>query len=357
MTQPRHKPLTRRAVMQAGTVALALGAMPRAFAQSGRVPYGVAVALDPFRGDPRMKDMLVRHAGLIVPMNALKWASLRYDRDGFDFGGADEIINFAEQYARPIHGHALLWYAYNPDWLDAIRSPAGLERILEEHIDTVVGRYRGRIATWDVCNEVLAHDPLTEGRWRKGVWYDVMGPRHVDVAFQRAARADPSARLALNDYDLEDDTPRTKARQDAIIAIVERLQDLNIPIHQIGMQAHLYAERPIGHANLRTFLERLQTLGVGVSVTELDVIDWRLPADPLERDILAAGVVDDYLGTVTSVTRPASITTWGMNDTTSWIGETFPRDDPAKARPLPFAADWSAKPMFDVIRKYTGISA
>ncbi|MDA8870985.1 endo-1,4-beta-xylanase [Rhizobiaceae bacterium] len=337
----------------AGSAGLAAAYMLPARA-AGRVPYGVAVELPPFRDVPAMKELLAAHADLVVPMNALKWASLRYDRDKFDFSGADEIIDFAKANGRAIHGHALLWYAFNPAWLDGIVSGRELERVLDEHIDTVVSRYAGTIASWDVVNEAVAHDPLTQGKWRAGVWYDVLGPAHVEKAFSRAAKADPSARLAFNDYDLEDDSPRTKARQDAVLDIVRRLQDRNVPIHQIGMQAHLYGERKIGHDNLRKFLRALKSLGVDVSVTELDVIDWRMPADATERDTLAAGLVDDYLGTVFSELTPRSVTTWGLADPTSWIGETFPRKDSALARPLPFDADWQPKAMFDVIRRYTG---
>ena len=299
-----------------------------------------------------MRALLVRHAGLIVPMNGLKWASLRHTPDSFDFSAADEVVDFAETLGRPIHGHALLWANYNPPWIDAVRSPRELARFLEEHVETVVARYRGRIRSWDVANEVVAHDPLEQGKWRKGVWHDVLGPRHVDIAFERAAKTDPSARLALNDYDLEDDSDRTAVRQKAIIEIIERLQNKNIPIHQIGMQAHLYGERNIGHHNLRAFLKRLKVLGVDVSVTELDVIDWRLPPDRLERDARVASLVEEYLETVFSESVPRSITTWGLGDRYSWIGETFPRDDDAQARPLPFDENWRAKPFFDVLSRY-----
>ncbi|MEL6751981.1 MAG: endo-1,4-beta-xylanase, partial [Pseudomonadota bacterium] len=274
-----------------GTASLA-AASSFAPAQAAGVPFGAAVALEPFRSAPQMKDLLIAHADLVVPMNALKWASLRHTEGMFDFSGADEIISFAERYGRAIHGHALLWYAYNPDWLEKITSPSLLERTLDEHIDRVVGRYRGRIATWDVANEVIGHDPR-EGKWRKGIWYDLLGPRHVDLAFARAAKADPRARLALNDYDLEDDQPHTGARQEAILSIIRRLQDRGIAIHQLGMQAHLYAERDIGHDRLRKFLRDLKALGIDVSITELDVIDWRLPADPTERDALVAAKGDD----------------------------------------------------------------
>jgi len=294
MVETTGKTLTRRSLLKAAGSFAAAGAagLPLPAIATRKVPFGVAVALEPFRTQPRLRELLAAEADVIAPMNALKWGSLRYSREKFDFSGADEIIDFATAHKKRIHGHALLWYAYNPSWIDSVSSPKLLESLLIEHIETVVGRYAGRVASWDVVNEAIAHDPLNEGKWRRGVWYDVLGPRHVDTAFSVAAKADPRAKLYLNDYDLEDSSLRTKARQDAVLSIVRRLQGKNIPIHGIGLQAHLYAEREIGAENLHRFVEQLARMGLTVSVTELDIIDWKLSADHEKRDRAVAGVAN-----------------------------------------------------------------
>ncbi len=350
---PKPKLLTRRSVI-AGIGAGATWALaPQPVLADTRARFGVAVHLEPFRNEPVFRELLIRHASLIAPMNALKWASLRHTKGEFDFGGADEIVNFAEQNGKRIHGHTLLWYGYNPVWVEQLSGERRVERELINHIETVVDRYKGRIETWDVVNEVVAHDPLDKGPWRKGIWHDYLGPRHVDIAFKTAAQVDPSARLFINDYDLEDDSPRTKARQEAILRIVQRLQDKNIPIHGVGLQAHLYAERRTGRENLVRFVERLKALGLEVAVTELDVIDWKLSADRERRDRGVADTANEFLEAITSAGTLRNITSWGLSDKYSWINETFPRKDSARARPLPFDENWQAKPLFDVIRKYT----
>ena len=298
--------------------------------------------------------MLIEHVDVIVPMNALKWASLRYDKAKFDFSGADEIIDFAEKNGKRVHGHGPLWYHANPEWLDSITSPRRLETLMRDHISEVIGRYAGRIGSWDVVNEVISHDPLSDGKWREGVWYNALGPKHVEMAFAAAAAADPSAKLYINDYDLQDAGPRVAARQKIMISILRRLQDRNIPVHGVGLQSHLYAEREVGHDNLRTFVEQLQSMGLMVSVTELDVIDWKLSADHRRRDRAVAATANQYLSALTDLITPQTITTWGLCDRYSWIDETFPRGDSARARPLPFDRNWNAKPLFDVVRSFTG---
>ena len=348
--------LTRRSALQLGAAAALSGSLAGShLARAGqRIPYGVAVNMEPFRNDPEFKELLIRYVDVIVPMNALKWHDLRHTKGQFDFTRSDELISFAERHGKKVHGHALLWYHANPAWLEVLNSPRRLEALLIKHIETVVGRYAGRVQTWDVVNEVVAHDPLSEGKWRRGIWYDTLGFKHVDIAFSVAARTDPTAKLFINDYDLEDDSLRTKKRQDIILSIVRRLQDKNIPIHGVGLQAHLYAERAIGAKNLASFIRQLEILGLEVSITELDIIDWKLSADIEARDRAVANVAKEFLSAVTDVTKPRTITSWGMSDRYSWIDDTFPRNDSAKARPLPFDRNWKPKPMFDVIRSFTG---
>ena len=346
--------LTRRGFATGGLAAAGLFGLGLPARATADVEWGIAVEGQPFREDAAYRDAIARTAELIVPMNGFKWGPMRYDRAGFDFTEAEEVVSFAEGLGLPVHGHTLLWYAYNPPWLDALTGRSELVDVLEAHIAEVVGRYRGRVRSWDVINEVVAHDPITQGRWRDGVWRRVLGPQQVEIAFAAAHAADPAARLFINDYDLEDDTPRTRERQDAVLAIVRRLQKRNLPVHAIGMQAHLYAERTIGTANLRRFIRELAAMGVGVAVTELDVIDWRLPKDPVTRDALVANTARAFLDTVFDETVPEFVATWGLSDRYSWIGDTFPRLDSAKARPLPLDRDLGRKPLFDVLEEYVG---
>lgn len=146
---------------------------------------------------------------------------------------------------------------------------------------------------------------------------------------------------------------RTRERQEAVLAIVRRLQDANVPVHGVGLQAHLYAGRRIGEANLARFLRALAALGVGVAVTELDVIDRALPADPVRRDVETAELVERYLSTLFAAVTPAFVATWGLSDRHSWINDTFPRGDGSPPRPLPLDRELAPKPMARVIRRYT----
>jgi endo-1,4-beta-xylanase len=53
-----------------------------------------------------------------------------------------------------------------------------------------------------------------------------------------------------------------------------------------------------------------------------------------------------------AVRQPKAIVTWGLSDRYSWIAETFPRTDGAKARPLPLDTEYKPKSMMKVLERY-----
>lgn len=346
---------TRRGVLRGASACLVAGGLAgvdSALAINRPIPFGSAAEIGAFRDDPRYRDALKRYCDVIVPMNDLKWEALRHDQPRFDFSGADELVAFAQANRKALRGHTLLWGEALPNWAREMTTRAEAERELVNHIEVVVDRYRGKIATWDVVNEVIKYDPLEGGPWRDTIWQRLLGPEHVDIAFRTAARVDPKARLVLNDFHFEEPVPGAAARRKVALDICRRLKDKGIPVHGVGMQAHLYADKGIDVDGLQRFMRELDELGLDVEITELDVIDWKLPADAAKRDKTAAALVSTFLDAVVSAKRPKAIVTWGLTDRYSWVHETFPRKDSARARPLPLDADYRPKPMMAVLERY-----
>lgn len=344
---------TRRRILAGAAASAAMAAAfssARAVAATARIPFGSAVMISDFRSDAALRAALAAQCDVITPMNELKWDWVRRNRETYDFDHAEEIIAFARKNGKAVHGHPLVWGLFVPRWVEGLSSAREAERELRTHVETMAARFAGRIGSWDVVNEVIAHEPKPDAPMRDTPWQRLLGEAHVDIAFRTAAAVDPKARLVLNDYDFENADERTAERRRQALRLVRRLQDKKIAVHEVGFQAHLYGEKPIDPRAITAFCRELGRLGVGVRITELDVIDWKLPGKIAERDRIAADLVSSFLGAVIEGQRPSAIITWGMSDKSSWVHETFKRNDRFRGRPLPLDENYQPKPMMAAIQ-------
>lgn len=325
-----------------------------AVASTRKIPFGAAVRGDALAADAGYRAALAERCRLLVPEGSLKWPVLRPNRDTFDFGDADKIAAFARSNGLGLRGHTLAWYGGMPAWANAITSPVEAERELTGHIEAVVSRYRGFIGSWDVVNEPMSENPASPRDLRPFVWTKTLGPEYIPIAFKAAHAADPAARLVLNEYDIEFVGPRFAMRRAGILAIARSLVDRGIPIHAIGLQAHLFADREIDRDGLQAFLREIKALKLDVLVTELDVIDVGLPTDAATRDAIIARKAADFLHAVGEVTPPSAVLTWGITDRYTWVPIYFTRPDGTANRPLPLDSELRPKPLMTVIERFTG---
>jgi endo-1,4-beta-xylanase len=316
------------------------------------IPYGAAVRSDALASDLAYRDAVIANCQMVVPESELKWLDLRPTRDEYRFERADAIIDFARQNAIEVRGHTLAWYGALPPWTEAIATRAEAERELIDHIETVVSRYRGAIPSWDVINEPLVDWPENASSLRPSIWARRIGPDYLRLALETTAAVDSEARLVLNEYDIEFTGPRFAARRKALVQLLRSLRDRGVPLHAVGLQAHLFADRPIDRDGLQALLAEIKALQLDVWVTELDVIDYELPGRIGERDTLVAGVASRFLEAVCEVVRPKAILTWGLSDRYTWVPIYFKRRDGMPNRPLPFDAELKRKPLFDVIEEF-----
>lgn len=212
--------------------------------------------------------LLTRQFGTVTPENCMKPAAIQPAEGRFDFAQADAFVEFATRQKLKVIGHCLVWAKDDrtPAWFyrDGDK-PASRELLLarmKQHIETVVGRYRGRIAAWDVVNESL--DDGTNFLRPSG-WTQACGEEFIARAFEYAHAADPAALLIFNDYNNELPAKRAKT-----IRLVKSLREKNIPLHAIGLQGH-YEIGQLPLTDLAATLAAMRELGVKVVVSELDI--------------------------------------------------------------------------------------
>ncbi|AYD02573.1 endo-1,4-beta-xylanase [Neorhizobium sp. NCHU2750] len=351
--------MRRRDLMKGGLAIAAQAVLPMASAGAApqtKIPYGSAVRGDALVDDPDYRAALIEHCNLVVPEGGLKWDTVRPSEDRFEFYEGDKLLAFADQNDMKMRGHTLIWYASMPDWTSSIRGKSATEKALGKHIDTVVGHYKGKLPSWDVINEAIAEKPTKSDYLRPSLWLDNMGKTYIDTAFRRAAAADPSAQLVINEYDIECVDARSKARREALLRVVRDLRDRDAPVHAVGFQGHLKGQLEIDKEGVSSFVAELKAMDVDVLVTELDVIDNLLPADETLRDEAIAGRVTDLLQAVFDVAPPTAILTWGISDKYTWVPMYFTRDDGSLNRPLPLDRNYKVKPLMQVIDRFAGRS-
>ncbi|MFD7872518.1 endo-1,4-beta-xylanase [Streptomyces sp. NPDC059766] len=279
-------------------------------AAKGRV-VGTAVTGSKLTGS--YGDIAGAQFGSLTPGNAMKWGSVEPTQGTFNWAEADQIVAFAQAHNQQVRGHTLVWHSQNPSWLtNGSWTAAQLSSLLQNHISTEVGRYKGRITAWDVVNEPFNED----GTYRSTLWYNGLGADYIASALTWARAADPAARLYINDYNVEG----VNAKSTALYNLVKSLKERGVPIDGVGLQAHLILGQV--PSTLQQNIQRFADLGVDVAITELD-IRMALPADSTKLAQQAA----DYKAVTAAcvaVTRCVNLTVWGFTDSDSWVDSTFP---------------------------------
>lgn len=323
----------------------------RAHAQSRGLLVGCAVVPQKFVPEPDYADAVAQQANILVAESCMKWAALRPAPDKYDFRAADELLAFTQAHGQKLRGHNLCWHEALPGWFASTVNESNARRFLTEHIQTVAGRYAGKIHSWDVVNEAIDVKSGRPDGLRKTPWLEFIGPEYLDLAYRTARQADPHALLTYNDYSIEKDTPDDTAKRERVLQMVRDFKSRGVPIDAVGVQSHLTAGDPLPDNGLREFVRELRRMKLQVFVTELDVNDKKLPAAIPERDAAVAHVYRHYAELMLAEPNVTALLTWGITDRYTWLdGAKWTRTDRLPERCLPLDADYQPTPAFFALR-------
>jgi endo-1,4-beta-xylanase len=250
---------------------------------AGREYIGTSLTV---RNDNTEQNIIKSEFGSITPENAMKWDATEPNRGQFNFGSADQHVSWAQSNGKQVRCHTLVWYSQLPGWVsNSGFNNATLIQVMTNHINQVMGRYKGKCTHWDVVNEALNED----GTYRDNVFLRVIGEAYIPMAFRIAAAADPAAKLYYNDYNLEYLGPKLEGA----VRIVKLVQSYGVKIDGVGYQGHLVTESTPTQStptpseeDLTKALKMTADLGVDVAYTELD-IRMRTPSNAQKQQALA----------------------------------------------------------------------
>lgn len=335
----------------------------------GKFVIGAALNTMQVNGsDPKVTELIEKHFNSIVAENCMKSESLQPEQGVFNFKDADDFVAYGEKHHMFIVGHCLVWHSQAPNWLfvDAQGNDVSRDTLIarmKNHIQTVVGRYKGRVHGWDVVNEAISDS----AGLRNSKFLQIIGPDYIELAFQFAHEADPDAELYYNDYAMNKANKRAEA-----LKLAQNLIDKGIRIDGIGMQGH-YGLMYNVFDEVEQSILAYSGLGLKVMITELDVTvlpnpnkaitaeisqnhELKAEYNPYENglpDSVAQELTDYYTRLFTIYLKYSDkisrVTFWGVNDGQSWRNYW-----PIHGRvdyPLPFDRNYEPKPMVEKIIK------
>jgi len=244
-------------------------------------------------------------------------------------------------------GHPLVWGVdqFIPDWVLA-KPLWEAEAIMLDHIETVAGRYAGKIKVWDVVNEAIDYD----GTYRYCYWNRAMTGEYIIKAFRKAHEVDPSTGLIYNDYEME--INRTKFN--TIKDLLGWLQYENVGLTGLGWQMHVYVDDVLDpNFAWGDYMEEISAMGLKNYVTELDI---RIPDNSsfqLNRQKEAYKKITQIF--LNNSTRGEYFQCWGLSDPYNWWNDF----DPSQVHyPSPFDGNMQKKPaywgMVEAFQEYIG---
>jgi endo-1,4-beta-xylanase len=332
------------------TLQTATASLKQLAAEKGLL-FGSCLALKYCVQSATYRQLFLDQCNIATPELHMKWNSLSSQPGVYDFANADKFVAFCASNRIKVRGHTLVWHDALPAWVGPQLTAETGREMMTGHIRKVAAHFAGQLYSWDVVNEVLDPGSHRPDGLRDSPWLQNCGVDYIEQAFRATAAADPNPLLIWNENYLEVSNGFGWAKRTAMLALLDGMLARGVPIHGIGIEAHLRGDQAavLGDASYETFLGQLARRGMKIFITELDVQDVALPADAAARDQAVADIYSRFLSA--SLRQPAvkGIVTWGLADCFTWIAGYRPRHDGLPVRPLPFDASCQPKAAYFAI--------
>ncbi|MDH4459869.1 MAG: endo-1,4-beta-xylanase [Flectobacillus sp.] len=278
-------------------------------------------------------QLIKREFNAITPENIMKSQIVHPAPNRYNFTLADKYVEYGQKNNMYIVGHTLVWHSQLPSFVYRMKNADSVRIFMTDHINTVAGRYTGKINSWDVVNEALNED----GTLRKSVFLNTLGEGYIKEAFDLAAKADPKAALYYNDYNIEQPAKRKGA-----IEIIKKLQASGTKIDGVGIQGH-WSIKTLNLEEIEESIIEFAKLGVKVAFTELDLTvlpnPWDLRGADVNQRFAESPEMNPYKDALPDSVQTAladrytdlfklflkhqdkisRVTFWGVDDSHSWL--------------------------------------
>lgn len=288
---------------------------------------GAAVEASLLAEETAYQETILKEFNILAPEQEMSMCVVWPERETWNFEASDALVKFAQANKIRTRGPSLVGTDCIPDWItEGEFTPVEASDILKKYISTVVGRYRGKVAYWDVVNNTLEAQPI---------WATLIGPIYIERAFEWAHAADPRAKLFYSDHSAEVMNKKSDLQYD----FLRNLQYKNVPVNGLGMQMHLNAS--IQKESVAENIERINALGLEVHITHFGIAPI---AGAAYADELQAMVYEDMLTVCLNARNCPVFMMWGFTD-------KYIHPDQPDADALIFDDHYQPKPAYEALYK------
>lgn len=239
-----------------------------------------------------------------VPENQFKWPEYEPKKGKLKKREFKEYLDYVKDNGWGFRAHTLVWghqgYGFDKHFSNQ-GSCKEIGQKIKARIDRDLKEYKGQIVEYDVWNEVF-HEAFI---------FDKCGWGLLDSAHIWAHKADPTAKLFINEYNVI-----SAGETDRLYEIVKGMLARKVPVHGIGVQCHFNA-RPVVPGLVKERLDKLASLGLPIKVTELDFGTWENGMDFSEEE--QAKRYELFIRSAFSHPAVEGILLWGFWDGRHWI--------------------------------------
>ncbi len=311
--------------------------------------------------EPNAAKLVPQQFNSITAENVMKCEVIHPEWDRYNFDLSDKLVAYGKKQGMFIVGHTLIWHSQLAPYVSEIKSSDSLRQFLVNHINTIAGRYAGKVDSWDVVNEALNED----GTLRNSIFLEKLGAEYLPMAFSLAAKAAPNTELYYNDYNIEQ--PQKRA---GVISLIKKIRASGARVDGVGIQGHWSINGPPLQDIENSILE-FSEMGLKISFSELDLTalpnPWDLKGADVNQNFEGSSYMNPYTqGLPDSMQMKLAnryqdlfkiflkykdkidrVTFWGVNDGQSWLNNW-----PIKGRtnyPLLFDRNFKPKPAFQKV--------
>lgn len=283
--------------------------------------------------DSATNQLILSQFNSVTAENIMKCEVIHPKWDTYDFDLADKFVAYGKKNKMFLVGHTLLWHNQLAPFVKNIKSKDSLQLFIKNHINTIAGRYKGKIDGWDVVNEALNED----GTYRKSIFLELLGEDYLVDAFKIAEKAVPGTELYYNDFNIE----QPKKREGAL-KLLAKIKNSGARIDGVGIQGHWSLNGPPVE-EIEESIIAYSKLGLKVMITELDVsvlpnpnrmvganVEQNFAEDakmnPYAKELpdsiqvkLAQRYEDLFKVFIKHKDKISRVTFWGVNDKQSWL--------------------------------------